>query len=343
MPMTSRLLHITFLIVVCSLKSLAQTGGNGTYRFLELTSSARIAALGGNQVSLYDNDLDLVFHNPALLSTGMQNQMALNYIDYFTDIKFGYASYAHNFNKVGPVAAGIHFIDYGNFIEARENGEITGTFKAAEYALNLYWSKPIANRLIGGINIKPVYSVMERYSSFGLAADIGITRIGKDSLSSVSFVIKNIGTQLTTYYDNGDKEKLPWDIQAGFSKKLPHAPLRLCFTAQNLTRWDLSYNNNVDNDQVSDYDYSESNVSLLMRHIISGIEMLPTENFTVRMGYNYQRRKELAIEERPELSGFSGGFGVKISGLNFNYAFARYHVAGIAHHFSLAVNLDIQP
>jgi hypothetical protein len=334
-----KLLHI-LAFIICSLQSLAQVGGNGTYKFLELTNSARVAALGGNQISITDNDLDLVFHNPALLSEDMHKRMAINYVDYFTDIKFGYASYAHNFKKTGPLAIGIHFIDYGNFVEARENGEITGTFNAAEYALNIFWSRKITNRVVAGINIKPIYSVLEKYSSFGMAADFGITRFSKDSLSALSLVVKNIGTQLTTYYDNGEKEKLPWDIEIGYAKKLSHAPLRLCFTAQRLTKWDLSYNRTEEFQNDYNNGTTESNVSLLLRHIITGIEFLPSKNFSLRLGYNHQRRKELAIEEHSGLIGFSGGFGIKVSNLNINYGLASYHLAGTSHHFSLAVNLE---
>lgn len=126
--MKRKLLYIA-IFAIASLQSFAQVGGNGTYRFLELSNSARIAALGGNQVSIVDNDLDLAFYNPALLSEDMHNQLTINYVDYFTDIRFGYASYAHNFEKIGPLAVGIHFIDYGSFIEARDNGEINGIFR----------------------------------------------------------------------------------------------------------------------------------------------------------------------------------------------------------------------
>ena len=87
--------------------AFGQVGGEGTYRFLDLTTSARSAALGGYQVALDDNDLDLVFHNPALLRDTMRNQLVLNYVDYFSDIKFGYASYAWHLNKIGTVATGI--------------------------------------------------------------------------------------------------------------------------------------------------------------------------------------------------------------------------------------------
>ena len=61
------------VIIACILGSipllaLAQKGGESTYSFLGLTNSARVAALGGEVISLLDDDINLVFHNPALLT-----------------------------------------------------------------------------------------------------------------------------------------------------------------------------------------------------------------------------------------------------------------------------------
>ena len=75
---------------------MAQKGGESTYSFLGLTNSARVAALGGEVVSLADDDINLVFHNPALLSPGMHSNLSLNYVDYFAGVNYGYASYSHS-------------------------------------------------------------------------------------------------------------------------------------------------------------------------------------------------------------------------------------------------------
>ena len=64
------------LIFSCSLltgfclpvASVAQIGGDNTYEFLNLVPSARISAMGGKMVPVRDNDLNLIFGNPALLN-----------------------------------------------------------------------------------------------------------------------------------------------------------------------------------------------------------------------------------------------------------------------------------
>ena len=171
------------------------------------------------------------------------------------------------------------------------------------------------------------------------AADMGITYSSKDGSSATSFVVKNIGSQITTYYQNGDRENLPWDLQLGFSKKLAHAPLRLFVTTNHLNKWNLSYlNRPVDATQVTEK--SEGFTSLLMRHFIFGAEILPEQHVTLRFGYNYQRQKELSVSDRPGLVGFSAGVGVRIAKFSINYAIASYHLAATVHYFSLAANLS---
>jgi len=91
----------------------AQPGGNA-FQFLDVTNSARVASLGGKAPSIYDDDLNMPFHNPALLNDQMHNHFVLNYVDYFAGINYGYASYARTYDGIGNVALGIHYLNYGN-------------------------------------------------------------------------------------------------------------------------------------------------------------------------------------------------------------------------------------
>jgi len=317
----------------------SQIGGDGTYRFLDLTNSAKVAALGGTQIAFTDNDLELTFYNPSLLSDSMRNQLSINYVSYIAGIGVGYAAFAPKFSGSNTFAAGIHYVNYGTFEGATENGVLTGSFRAAEYAILLSYSRILTPQLRAGINFKPIFSSFESYKSFGLAADIGITYTAKNGLSATSLVVKNIGSQITTYYDNGEHENLPWDVQLGFSKKLAHAPLRFFVTANRLNTWNLSYLNRSGNEFQS-IEPSEGIASLLMRHFVFGAEILPEQHITFRFGYNYQRQKELAVDSRPGLVGFSAGIGVKIAKFTINYGLASFHIAATAHYFSLATNLS---
>lgn len=334
--------YTLLLFTVCTLQVSAQIGGESTFRFLDLTNSARMAALGGFQVALGDStDLNLPFNNPALLHREMSNWMLVNYVNYLADINYGYASYAHTLGRFGNVAAGMHYINYGDFTEAGEEGEITGkTFKAAEYALNLIWANHYRQWRYG-VNLKPVLTVFETYQSFGLVADAGIAWQSKNRLTTVGVAARNFGSQLTTYYPTGEKEPVPFDLQAGISQKLAHAPIALSLTAHHLNHWDLANADPGKNgEDIFDLEYDESIGKQLLRHLVWGIEVLPSPSFTLRAGYNYQLRQELKLEERASTVGFSLGFGVKVKRFKLDYAITRFHLAGSSNLFSLSINLN---
>lgn len=333
-------LIILFIFSVFAVRS--QIGGETTYQFLELTNSARIAALGGTQVALSDTmDLNLPFHNPALLHEGMGNTFLVNYINYFADINYGYASYARHYKGIGNFALGMHYINYGDFKEATGTGELTGRhFKAAEYALNMIYSN-YYKRLSYGINIKPVFSVFESYRSFGMAADLGVSICSKDSLTHIALTARNMGGQLTTYYEDGNREPIPFNLQAGISTRLKYAPLRLLLTMQHLNHWDLAYYDREEDFTVEDlYEREESIAKQIMRHAVLGVEVMPSDNFTIRAGYNYRRRQELKFDDKLSTVGFSLGFGIKINRFRFDFATSRFHLAGSSNLFSLAVDLN---
>lgn len=340
-------IYLISLILLIGLKSvLSQVGGRYTYDFLNLTNSARVASLGGEVISIPDADLNLPFHNPSLLNPEMDQMMVLNYVNYFSDIQFGYFSYSRNYAQIGSFAAGIHYINYGSFIAADETGAITGNFSAAEYSLNLIYSRNIDSLFRVGVNLKPILSTLESYTSFGLALDLGINYTSLQGYFSAGLVVKNIGLQLKAYHQ-GNYEALPFEIQFGASQKLKHAPFRFIFTAQHLERYKISpqEDEKTNNAQSLIYDSEQDKSGIeefgdnMMRHFLFGLEFNPMDAFTLRFGYNYQRRQELQIPTKVSTVGFSWGFGLKLQKFQLSYGRATYHLSGASNHFSLTINL----
>jgi hypothetical protein len=332
---------LALLFILTLFAAKAQIGGEYTYQFLELPNSARIAALGGNQIALSDStDLNLPYHNPASLHKAMEKRILVNYVNYLSDINYGYASYAKSFGNIGNFALGMHYINYGDFQEATEEGNLTGNnFKAAEYSFHIIYSNRY-KRLNYGASLKPILSSFESYQSFGLAADLGLSIASKDNYTNVSLVARNLGSQITTYYNSGDYERIPFNLQAGITRRLKHAPINLALNMQYLNHWDLG---NADPDEEEEnefYPKEEGFGKQIMRHMVLGVEILPSENFILRVGYNYQRRQELKFSERAGMVGFSAGFGLKIKRFHLDYAISQYHLAGSSNLFSLAINLN---
>ncbi|HBH49966.1 MAG TPA: hypothetical protein DDX98_15075 [Bacteroidales bacterium] len=338
---------ISLIVLSCSV--FAQSGGDNIYDFLNITNSARVASLGGQHISHPDSDLNFVYHNPSLLTSEMGNSLVLNYISYFAGTNFGYVGYSPNLNKKLNLAAGLHYLNYGEFIEADPTGQKTGTFRAADYALNIYASKTLLDSTLSiGLTFKPIYSQLESYSSFGIAFDAGITYYNKEKLFTAALVIKNAGVQLTRYNASQPREPLPFEIQLGISKRLRHAPFRFSVTGHQLQKPNLLYETEQDKeeriDPITGEEKQEDKLGQFadnfMRHVIFGVEFIPSENFYINLGYNYKRRQELKIEDKVGMVGFSFGAGIKISKFRISYGRSTYHLAGASNHFSVMVNLS---
>ena len=332
---------LLYVIAACLLVPAlkAQTGGDNIYEFLNLTQSGLVSSLGGTNVSLNSSGLNLAYHNPALLNNSMDKYLALNYVNYFAGINYGLAIYSRSVQGVGNFAAGMTYLNYGSFTEADPSGAITGTFGASEYALSLIFSKEIDSLFSAGINFKPVLSHLEKYTSFGFAFDLGAAYHSKSNLFSAGIVLKNIGLEVTTYAGEA-RQKLPFEIQAGVSQKIAHAPFRFSLTLRHLEKYDLTYEYS---DTTTENNYLQSSEFLenIMRHVIAGVEFIPHKNFYLSAGYNYQRRKELQVESRSSMVGFSWGFGINTSWLNIEFGRATYHLAGASNNVSLIVRPDL--
>lgn len=338
--MILRLLSMIFMLIGISGWTSAQQGGSSAFDFLTMTHSAKMAALGGNQAGYFDHDLNLTFHNPAVLTDSMSNQMVLNFVPYMAGIKYGYVAYAHKIPKLGMFAVGIQNINYGTMTRTDEFDNTLGTFGAAEYALHLSYARQLTPTIQAGLTFKPIYSHFDQYSSTALAADAGVIFHSHNGLTSAGIAMKNFGSQISAY--NSETEPLPSDLQIGFSTKLAHAPFRFSLTMDGLLEWDLEYSaDNSQNESALSASEGES-VNFgenILRHTTFGLEFVPAKNFFVAAGYNYRRREELSLSAKPSTVGFSWGIGFRVYKFRFAYGSARYHLAGSSNHFSLTANL----
>lgn len=338
-----RSFFISFFGLIATI-SLAQKGGTQAYSFLNLPNSARVAAMGYNFVAIADADLSIGLNNPSLISNEMHNDISLNFVDNYSDINYGFASYSSTFEKLGSFAASIQYIDYGKFKRTDETGQELGEFSGNEFAPVIGWGRRLDSSFSIGANIKGIYSSFENYNSFGLAVDVAGSYINENHGFVLSLVARNIGMQITQI-NPGDREPLPAEVQLGLSKKLRHLPFRYSILITNLQKWDLTYTDPADDNidpftgEVKEKSKIGDIADKALRHIVIGGEFLPTKNFSVRFGYNYQRRQEMKLESKRSTVGLSWGFGFRVSKLNFSYARSAYHVSGSPNIFSLGINL----
>jgi hypothetical protein len=340
-------LFLLFIIIV-SFSSYSQIGGQKTYEFLNLTNSARIAGLGGDFLVVKDNDITLTLANPSLITPEMNNNLSLSYVNYFTGPNYGYVMYSRNFKKPGSFVGTFQFINYGKFTRADETGMTSGEFSASEYALNIGWARPLSPLFSIGANGKLIYSSLESYRSFGIAVDVAGTYQSKNELFTASLLARNIGAQIVTYRA-GNREPLPFELQAGISQRLKHIPLRFSLLYNHIEKWDLSYEDPNDpanqKDPITGETKSQSGISEFadnfMRHIVIGGEITIAKVLAIRLGYNYERRQEMKLYNHAGLSGFSAGLGLRVKMFNISYTRATYQAGSInPNYFTLTLNLD---
>lgn len=326
---------------------LAQDGGKSIYKFLNIPVGARTSALGGYAFSINDDDISLAAFNPSLISEGLDKSISFSVTNYYSDISLGNFAYAHHFKKYGTFLLNAGYINYGNFYESNEQGEFIGEFSPNENFIQMGWSSKLADKINGGLNFKYIGSNMYDYHSYGIAFDASASYTIKEKGFCASVIARNMGTQLKTYRDN-NRESLPLEISAGLSKKLEKAPFRLMVSAVNLQKWNLRYEDPQNPRPVVDeltgdtikYSKVGDIGDNLMRHAVFAIEFVPSKNFNVRAGYNYRRRTEMALADKPKMIGFSWGFGVRVKKISLSYARVAYNVGATMNQFTMSLNIN---
>jgi hypothetical protein len=343
------LLTLALLTLLFSSSGLyAQIGGLHTYEFMNLSPSARITALGGNLITVRDDDANLALVNPAALNPSMHQQISINHSFHVAGISHGFASYAHDWSGAGITSHfGVQYVNYGDFTETNEFGEEIGSFQAAEYAINLGAGRQVAERLAVGANLKAITSQLESYSSFGLGMDAAATYFDTSRNIVATMVFRNMGRQLS-YFRDGDPEPLPFEIQVGVSKKLRYLPFRFSIIYRHLNRWNILYDDPnaepsvlfLGEEQTED---SEASIWFdnFFRHFVFNGEFLigPRENFRLRVGYNHFMRRELTVDNFGSLAGFSFGVGFKVSRFRIDYGHQSFHLGGGLNHFSISTSI----
>ncbi|OAD44664.1 type IX secretion system protein PorQ [Polaribacter atrinae] len=335
-----KLFFISILFFSFSLN--AQVGGEEVYQFLNISTSARQVALGGEVLTLLD-DVNQPIWNPSVISVELDNKLSANYTSFLAGINIGSLSYARTISRrFGTIHGSIKYIDYGALIGADEQGNETGDFNASDIAVSLGYAIniPRSNFFIGS-NIRFINSNIANFSSIGVSADLALLYSSPYKPFTFTIVARNIGTQIQTY--NGVKEKLPFKVALGGSYKLEHVPLKWYATIDNLQKWNLSVAN--PSDQTTDLEGNITNedvgfIGNTFRHFVIGGELFPESLINLRLGYNFRRAAELKLQNARTFSGFSYGFGIQMNRLKFNYAYSKFHSATNASTFSLLIDLD---
>lgn len=278
------------------------------YNFLRVPVSAHAAALGGDNITIIEDDPSLAFCNPALLASVSDKTINLNFMTYMAGATTASASFNKIIKTKASVAVMAQYMDYGTMKEVDMNNVQTGEFSAKDIALSGVFSYMLSERIAGGITAKVINSYIGSYSSWAMGVDLGLNYYDPEREWSLSLVAKNLGGQLKAY-DN-EYEKMPLDVQLGASKRFAALPFRLSATLVDLNHWDYGFIN----------------------HLVAGVDILFSQQIYVAAGYNFRRADEMKTlkgtdEESTHMAGLSLGAGLQLERFKLQLAYGKYHVS----------------
>lgn len=319
---------ILYIYILCCTISLQAQSGDAAFQFLRLPTSSHAGALGGDNVSIIEDDITLFFHNPALLANVNRSTLSVNYMSYLQKTNIASAAYNMLVGERSELAFGAHYLNYGSMRNTDAEGNIIGNFTAKDMALMTTYSFDFSDRLSGGVTGKFIYSNYEQVFSLALSVDLGLNYYNPETMFSLSVVARNLGGQIKTYDEI--HESIPFNLLVGFSKELAHAPIRLSLTLTDLNRWRAEdFYNTSDN----------SWKALLLKHIIIGADLFPTPSTYLSMGYNFLLRSELKNNTKRSLEGFSIGGGLQTQRMKIGISYGKYHIAASSLMMNFAIGI----
>jgi hypothetical protein len=316
---------------------------NSSYNSLNLNNSSRVLSMGGDVISIVDNDVSLAFQAPSLLNKEMNRQMSFNFVDYVSDINFISFHYAQKISNNLMIFSGLDAINYGEFIGSDATGNSTSLFTANQQIFTLGTAKQISDKFTLGANIKLLNSQLESYHSLSLSSNVSTTYFNKENNLAATLLFKNMGKPIKSY--TSTSENLPFEIQLGLSKSLQHLPFRYSLVLHHLNVYDISndYNLNTIYDLTSNTIIikKETVAKKMLRHVILGGELNPfRKSLYLRAGFNFQRREDLKLSSSFSMSGFSWGMGFSVKKIQINYSRSALHSSSVLNSFSLITNLS---
>lgn len=319
----SNRLHTIFILTILAMvhcNSIVAQESQSAFSYLRIPASAHAAALGGENISIIEDDASLALSNPSLLSSVSHGTVSLGYMKYMEGVSMYTAGYTHVVNDKATVGGAASYLNYGTMKEMTSTAQQLGTFNSSDLALEGIVSYTLAKDLVGGVGAKFLYSKLGSYTSTAAAIDLGLNYYHPDLDFSASFVVKNLGGQLSAYDE--EFENLPVDVLLGATYMMPQMPFRLSLTFSDLNHWDYAF----------------------LRHASLGADVILSPEFYFAVGYNLRRNHEMKVNdannaETSHGAGLTLGAGLQLEKFKLNVSYGKYHVSSTSLMFNAAFNI----
>jgi len=278
-------------------------GGAGTTsaNILKMGVGARAIGMGEAYTAQAD-DVHSLYYNPGGLALMQQRQASFMYSQMIQDLKFQHAAIGIPLEN-GAIGASVSYLGYGDIQGFDGSGNPSGDVSANSMVgtLGAAW---LGNLWSAGANVKGIREKLADESATGVAFDVGGTVIYPKPVlgSTIRFgaAVQNMGQGLKFLQE---RDPLPTQWKVGV------AALQLMNKKLNLS---LDYNKARDTDGI----------------VSSGLEFWPVKFVALRTGY---------IADDNEGAGIRAGIGLRVKGVNFDYAYAGMGDLGMTHRYELSL------
>lgn len=328
---TLKSLYFLYILAVLGFPcaSFAQIGGTQVYSFVQQSVSATENALGKTAIVMPAGGVALALKNPALLDSSFSRQASITWGNMFVlqtgGMSIANIAYAHSLRPKLTLVGGITSVIYGAFNGYDEQANSTSYFFASDNALYAGLSYHFLPNFYAGATLKPVLSFLETYSSTGILADFAFRYQSTDTLTNAAIVVRNAGSQISTY--TGNYENVPFGVDAAVRRKMKYAPFALALAYSDLQTFAVSHSN-------------DSFMENLVKHISISADVHMLKYFDVMLGYNFRKMQDLTWENGRKAVGLSLGATFNRPNWKLSYGWAKQHAAGGTHFFTFSTNMQ---
>jgi len=351
----SRFTGFFFIFIISYFFRLTAQGGFYNFQLLNTPENAVNAALGGNNFLLRRPDLLFASSSEALTNNEMHRQIILHFGDYVSNLHYFSLRYAHDFGHIGTTSFGFRYMNYGKFNGYDEFDNPMGKFYAYDYLFHagIARSLPEDTNFRVGLRMNALFSVYDKITASALSWNLS-GHYHFNDLYDVSIQALNVGVILKDFYKNSSyPSRLPTDVVLSFGHKLKKAPIRFLWNYHQLLKWNIKYDSPLDTvrkntlfDNRKKEDTTQfrrfmintgKNLDLFLRHLVLGIHFEFSRNFSLFLGYNHKRQKEMILTERRGINWLSFGFLIHTRRFSFSYAYNQMGFGGRANSLSISV------
>lgn len=299
----TRLLWIILLLSAFPTLGHSQSADRSIFRFLALPPSPRSASLGTGLAATLNPDADMMMLNPAFLDHRLHGQWSASYENRLGNIGRSVLSGAHQLkNKDQVVGLSIQYLNYGQIEQRTVDGSSIGQTQPYEFQLSGAFSQFLGGGLNLGVAAHWIQARYARAFTSAVALSGGLYYKDLENGQSFGLSIAHIGT--TIQQAGSLAEPFPFEIRAGYSKKLAYLPLEWHLGLRHLNRWELLL--------PGEHSDEVSFGTMLGRHMQVGLELSIAQRLQLRAGYEPWRNQNLSASDTFDFSGTYLGWGLKL-------------------------------